>query len=51
MFPRHPYFRPAKVEQHETARERQEREAREFLRQKAALRAKLAGHRLIPVAA
>lgn len=51
MIPRHPYFRPAKLEQHETARQRMEREARDFLRQKAILRQKLAGHRLIPAAA
>lgn len=44
----HPYFRTHKSEQHESARERLEREAREFLARKAMFARKLANRHLIP---
>lgn len=47
MIPRHPYFSTRKNEQHETARERLAREAREFLARKAELARKLAGRTMI----
>jgi hypothetical protein len=46
----HPYFTTRKQDQHESARERLERDARDFLARKAAMLRRLAGRRVLVAA-